>query len=130
MYIILSWNANGLSSHKDELLLYLSINKFIPNIICIQETHFNNTIYIDIPGFTLIKKDRLTKKGGGVCIYIQSNIAFDLIHIDGNLEVVGINIYDYLTKKLISINCVYLPPLIKIELATLSNIFTQDDTIS
>ena len=56
MFSILSWNANGLSPHKEELLRYLSKNKKKPDILCFQESHFNSKTQFNIPGYALFAK--------------------------------------------------------------------------
>ena len=47
--------------------------------ICITETWLNNTVFdseIQIAGYDIRREDR-SRHGGGVCIYIRSDLAFN-----------------------------------------------------
>ena len=56
-------------------------NKTRASVIAIPETWLDDTITdseIELEGFNVIRNDG-SKKGGGVCIYIKNNIAFNII---------------------------------------------------
>ena len=44
------------------------------NIILISETWWTDKSAVIIPGFNLYRKDRVSSKGGGVCVYIEDKI--------------------------------------------------------
>ena len=72
-------NINSLLAHKDELNIYISSSKI--NILCINETKLDYTINdqeVYLPGFEIVRRDRKVtgRNGGGVCLYIRSNINF------------------------------------------------------
>ena len=90
-------NINSLVKHIDELRLFISDKKI--DILAINEAKLNDTISdneIYLPGFEIIRKDRLKngRNGGGVCLYIRSNLNYnirsDLEH--DKLEMISIEI--------------------------------------
>ena len=61
-----SLNINQLTTHIDELRILLANNDI--DIISINETKLNESIQdheVHIPGYEIIRRDRLTKGGGG-----------------------------------------------------------------
>jgi exonuclease III len=48
---ISAWNANGLTNHIQELILYLNINKI--DILLISETQATDPTYVKIPYYTV-----------------------------------------------------------------------------
>ncbi|CAH3132249.1 unnamed protein product, partial [Pocillopora meandrina] len=58
------------------------------DIISINETKLNESIQdheVHIPGYEIIRRDRLTKGGGGVCFYVKNSINFTVrsdLHMD------------------------------------------------
>ena len=75
-------NINSLVSHIDDLRVFMSQLKDI-DILAINETKLDATIKdgeVHLPGYGVVHKDRESngRNGGGVCIYIRSNINFQL----------------------------------------------------
>lgn len=67
-----SLNINQLTTHIDELRILLANNDI--DIVSINETKLNESIRdhdVHIPGYEIIRRDRLTKCGGGVCFYVK-----------------------------------------------------------
>lgn len=64
---------------------------------------------LDIPGYTLLRKDR-NRRGGGVCVYVRNSIEYKQRHdLDmENIESIWIKIE--LKKKIFNIGTVYRPP--------------------
>ena len=65
-------NARSLLPKFDELSASLSINPV--DIMAITETWFNEDIeddLVSIYSYNLFRKDRLNRRGGGVCIYLS-----------------------------------------------------------
>ena len=72
-----SLNINKLTTHIDELRILLAYNEI--DIISINETKLDENIgnnEVDIPGYTIVRRDRTTNGGGGVCFYIRNSIQF------------------------------------------------------
>ena len=71
-------NVRSLSDKIDEVRFIIFETNL--DIFCISETWLKDDInddMIHIPGYTVVRRDRnCNKRGGGVCIYIRSNISF------------------------------------------------------
>ena len=75
-------NINSLVSHIDDLRIFMSQSKGI-DILAINETELDSTIKdneVHLPGSDVVRKDRENngRHGGGVCIYVRSNINFQI----------------------------------------------------
>ena len=73
-------NINSLVSHIDNLRVFMSQFKDI-DILALNETKLDATIKdgeVHLPGYDVVRKDRERngRNGGGVCIYVRSNINF------------------------------------------------------
>ena len=76
-----SLNIASLPKHIDELRVLLSDNPL--DILSINETRLDDPVSdgeVYIPGYDIIRRDRVHngRFGGGVCIYVRSNINFSL----------------------------------------------------
>ena len=74
-------NINSLTAHIDELRVYISANKI--DILAINETKLDLSISnneINITGYDIVRLDRAFngRSGGGVCLYIRSNLNFTI----------------------------------------------------
>ena len=70
-------NVNSLSAPIDEVRI-LQDDKFL-GVLAIQESKLNNSdrdSEFYIPGFDLVRRDRISDGGGVVCFYIKSSIIF------------------------------------------------------
>ena len=70
-----SLNINKLTTHILELRILLAYNEI--DIISINETKHDKNIVnneVDIPGYTIVRRDRTTNGGGGVCFYIRNSV--------------------------------------------------------
>lgn len=67
-------NIQGIKSKIDGIACF--VNEFRPDIIIFSETHFkyDETPYYNLQGFKAFHSVRFNKKGGGVSIYVASNI--------------------------------------------------------
>lgn len=77
---IAALNVNSLSAHIDEIRILLAENPL--DILAINETKLNesnqdNEVYV--PGYEIVRRDRLSDGGGGVCFYIDSH-EYKLLH--------------------------------------------------
>ena len=75
---ILQWNCRSIFSKLPEFKHYLTTLTSLPHIICLQETFLSLKYNPSIPGYNFIRKDRspIHGKGGGVCMFIKSDIIF------------------------------------------------------
>ena len=78
---ILQWNCRSIFSKLSEFKHYLTTLSNLPHIICLQETFLSLKYNPCIPGYHLVRKDRPLSqgKGGGVCMFIKSDIIFSEI---------------------------------------------------
>lgn len=74
---ILQWNARGINKKRHELIKIL--NEFDADIIVIVESLLNSNIRLTLKNYAVIRHDRTTNKGGGLCIFIRKNIMFKVI---------------------------------------------------
>ena len=81
-----SLNINKLTTHIDELRIFLAHNEI--DILSINETKLNETISdneVNILGYDIVRRDRTTDGGGGVCFYVKKSINF-IVRKDLNME--------------------------------------------
>ena len=74
-----SLNIFKLTTHIDELRIFLANNDI--DIISINETKLDEVISdneVSIPGYDIIRRDRLSNGGGGICFYVRSSIEYSL----------------------------------------------------
>ena len=103
---ILQWNLNGFYKKLNELELI--IQKQSPNIICIQESNFNDNLIGKIPKFNTYYKNRTNalRSSGGVATFVSDNFYSTQLNLITNLEAIAITIHG---KEIITICNIYLP---------------------
>ena len=110
---IISWNANGITSHLDELLYYLKNEPMHPDFICIQETRIYQDGLPEVPGFNFVHTFRSNRKGGGSAIYVKEKIDYTKINKisfdDIEIEVSGVN-FKINSNDYITLLSVYVAP--------------------
>ena len=125
-----SLNVNKLSTHIDEIRILLA-DKCL-DVLAIQETKLdasNNNSDFYICGYELIRRDRLSDGGGGICFYIKSTINFSVrtdLNVD-ELENLCIEIRKPNSKAFIVVNW-YRPPNSPIGLFSHLEILLRDLT--
>ena len=69
-------NIAGLSKHKEELAIFISKQLF--DIFCLSETRLDCSIQVEIPGYNLVRKDRikLESQWRGVAIYLRNIVPY------------------------------------------------------
>ena len=86
MFHILQWNAQSLRAHGDELKKYIEDSRVKPEVICIQETWLTGKNNFRIPGYDVIRRDRIIGgkecPRGGCCIFIRKGMAASVINIE------------------------------------------------
>jgi Endonuclease/Exonuclease/phosphatase family. len=108
----------SLVNKMDEIKQMIDTEK--PHLILICESWLNKSIpdsivNIDNYSFIIIRKDRINKKGGGLCIYVIKKCdKFKIIYEESNTTCIGdaeiLVIKSKFNQKDILIGCVYRPP--------------------
>ena len=98
MFRIVHINARSLFNKLSDIMS----NFYFCDVVIITETWLTSAIptsAISIDGFSIIRQDRydtLTKKGGGICMYIKNDYSYDnmseLCEITPNYEMLGIKV--------------------------------------
>lgn len=115
---ILQWNARSLYANANSFKNFLDENEK-PDVICIQETHFQGNRYIKLNGYQppVIKnrngiknnKGKIKSKGGGVAVYVSNLLTYTEIDFQAeNIEITGVTINCQNDK--INIVNMYRPP--------------------
>ena len=118
---IVTFNKNSTSSSvqiKGSKLLLSFFFGFSPDCniiitITLSETWLNKDNYdneIELPGYSITRRDRRERTGGGVMIYIRENLVFNERNdLHNSNEAIWIQVNRTRCKPLI-IGCVYRPP--------------------
>lgn len=109
------------------------------HIICVSETWLNNThtdAMVGLYGFNLVRHDRSRTdkgRGGGVAIYIRSDLSFTVKHTSAAGEMLEYVFAEVATaEKSFLVGCAYNPPDSPSNFGTLGNILSNalyDDII-
>ena len=81
-FVMAALNINSLLAHLDDLKFFVHDSKI--DVLAIHETKIDSSVSdseIYLPGFEVVRKDRSVngRSGGGVCIYLQSNINYQIL---------------------------------------------------
>ena len=117
---LIQWNIRSAKQNKCNLELLVENHK--PTIIALQETYLDNEINFNMTNYSIERKDRNTR-GGGVLIAIDKRYPYNIIKIESELEVIGINII--LKGNNFSIVNIYIPPDHNLKEQELINISNQ-----
>lgn len=120
---ILQWNLNGFYKKLDELKLLISEHN--PEIICLQETNFNNLNSGTLNNYIGYRFDRTDclRASGGVVIYIKSDFPSTPIKITTHLEAVAASVK--LNDIELNICNIYLPNQLNFNKNDIENIIYQ-----
>lgn len=78
-----TWNANGLSNKKAQLIQFLQDHKI--DIMLLNETKLTNRDKLKITGYNTVRKDRQNNiRAGGVAMLIRNEVPYQLINTDDN----------------------------------------------
>ena len=110
---IISWNANGLPAHGEQLKLFIHKSTPPPHIICIQETKFKENPTFKIDGYQVEAKNRKEtgsdRGGGGVATFIRTGLPYERIeNIPQDKE--GVTVKVFCKSKQITVSNIYIPP--------------------
>ena len=106
-------NICSLVNKTDELKFLLDTHKF--DVLCISETMLSDTISdneIYIEDYNVYRRDRKGKKGGGVCLYVKSNLSVTLLNdlLSETVEILWVKIHLNCVNMYLKIAVVYRPP--------------------
>lgn len=91
--VILQWNARSLLANGQEFKKCVSSLSDKPQVICIQETWLKPQWDFVIYGYTAIRNDRETGKGGGVATSVKNEVSYNLISIGKEQESIVIKVW-------------------------------------
>ena len=113
---VLHLNVRSLLGKMDQLRLLCEHNG--ADIITLSETWLNKDIddsEIELPGYSIIRRDRSERTGGGVIIYIHEGLVFSETNdLHNNNEAIWIQVNQTCCKPLI-IRRIYRPPNQQVE---------------
>ena len=115
---IFQWNCNGLSAHLNEFKQHLSNNSY--DVICLQETFLNPSKNLSIDGYSMIRKDRIDmRKGGltGLVTFIKDCLAYTEIPPPDDMKCILVKIKT--ENSYITVANVYISPNQTIDIDTL-----------
>lgn len=125
-------NIRGIRGNKEELIQLLNEKNI--SAASINETFLTNKSRINIPGYNIIRKERQSRRGGGVAILIRKNIEYSEMdyglspqQLNGN-EYVAIRMKNHL-HHLMTIISIYCPPGIRPSAELFQAITTSDHTL-
>ncbi len=111
---MIHFNIRSLSKHFEQLKDTLhTLGHF--TLIALSETWLKNTSpdMFSLPGYSLITNNRSDKRGGGVALYVRSDIHYEvrdnLCHSTDSLESLFIEIKSSAAKNIV-VGAMYKPP--------------------
>ena len=112
-----------------EISLFLKENDI--DILTLNETWLKNNFKLDVPNYTITRKDRPSRQGGGVATLVRYDIKFDIIDTCSNIntdnEAITIRLKN--TEDQITITTIFIPPASSINTSLLENIKNSADNI-
>ena len=109
-------NSRSLLNNFDNIIEFLSSVKLHPTVLCVTETWFQEHAVhplCNIDGYKFEGISRLTRRGGGVGVFINKNVQYirrlDLEQNDSCIESVFVEIYNNNNPGII-VGSIYRPP--------------------
>ena len=101
------------------------------DIVTLNETWLKNNFKPDIPNYTITRKNRPSRQGGGVAILVCNDIKFNIIDTCSNINTdnEAITICLNNTEDQITTSTTYIPPASSIDTSLLENIKKSADNI-
>ena len=105
-----------------EILLFLKENDI--DILTLTETLLKSNFKLDILNYTITRRDRLRRQGGGAAIHVHNDIKFNIIDACStiNTDNEAITILLKNSQDFTSISTIYIPPVSTINTTLLNNI--------
>lgn len=89
--IILQWNLNGLFPRLP--LLQVLLNKYQPDIVCLQETNLKPNQTINLKRYKAFVTNRNSQTAsGGTAVLIKNSLISEKIHINSNIEITAVKV--------------------------------------
>jgi len=86
--------SNTFMTHALQLLIS-DMQQFSVDVCCISETWFTSNMnddYTSVGDYSLFRRDRKKRKGGGVCIYVRESYQSRLFFSSDNFEVIWVKL--------------------------------------
>ena len=104
------WNVNRLSSEKfDQIKLFLIGKSGRAQVDILSD--ITDVLYA-VPGFSIYQRDRVSRCGGGVLVFVNDKLKLkrqdDLENLD--LEVIWLEVFPIKSKRSLFISGIYRPP--------------------
>ena len=115
---LIHFNIRSIQKNLQKFLNYIETLEFQFAVMGFSETWFtdtNHSLY-DIDGYNMVSKYRMSKKGGGVCLYIRKSISYTLrIDLDAMNDCIEAKFIEidrdaFRTSQDIVIGVIYRPP--------------------
>jgi predicted metal-dependent RNase len=98
--VLLHQNIRGLAGKMDEFNCVIACKHINPHLICLSEHHMSDLklLYSHFPKYIMGSScAHMTHQGGGVCIYITSDIKFTVIKLtqfcdEKNIEICALKL--------------------------------------
>ena len=114
-FSVLHLNVRSLNKNFESFKQLLCNLKFEFRIICLSETWCddNSSSLFELPDYNLLFQNRVSRKGGGVCIYLHKSLIYkernDLSINSDDIQSLSVEITNKTTKNII-MNAIYRPP--------------------
>ena len=122
-------NIRSCRNKEVEIFLFLKENDI--DILTLNKTWLKYNFKLDIPNYTITRKDRPSRQGGRVVILVRNDINFDIVDTCSNIntdnEVITIRLKN--TEDETTISTIYIPPASSINTSLLENIKNSVDNI-
>ena len=89
---ILQWNCNGLAFRKTELIHHIESVNGKYHVICLQETFLKPGIMFYIPGYNIVRCDRLESAKGGLITLVKEGLNFSEVKVDTDIEYIDVKL--------------------------------------
>ena len=103
-------NIRSCRNKEVEISLFLKENDI--DILILNETWLKHNFKLDIPNYTITRKDRPSRQRGGVAILVRNDIKFDIVDTCSNINTDNnaITIHLKNTEDETTISIIYIQP--------------------
>jgi hypothetical protein len=106
---ISAWNANGITNHIQEIILYLTTNKI--DILLISETHATDRTYVKIPYYTIYFANHPDNQAhAGAAVIIRNALNHQVLQPYISSKIQSAIIKLQLSHRPVTIAAIYSPP--------------------
>ena len=88
----MQWNASSLTAHGAELKHFLSNCKYLPDVICVQETFLKENKVGNLDCYDIVRRDRVGTAGGGVATFIKTGLNYMVLDNPAGIECIIIEV--------------------------------------